>query len=481
MSAFSNHLQALFQRTGLSVYTMSKACGVERTFLHKILNGTRIPASEGVVERIADALRLDEDEALLLYRQYQICRDGEEAVERRGAVARLLTGLSLPSRESHFVVHRQVDVREIPPVATDRGTVLRLLKLLLEVEVSHPGGHIHLLCTAEDEFLWRLLGMYVDNRPGLPVRQVVCLRSGGTHQALLHNLEMLRQALPLALSGADYQVVVCYGERSPAPLLPNLLLTSRYALQFSDDFSCALLCDDAERVGLFRTLLERQARGCHPLVRPMGHPLRLLEHYRQINEPLDAGAQMKCFALGPEPCLIPFLTGELLDGHLSPQLRSPETRELILDYSTQVRRMLQRCQVTHYFTVSGLLRFVETGRLTELPDGCYTPFSSGESRQLLARQLELAEECPGYSPLVLDNVRLGMPDKIMLETMANGTLSLLYAHPEAGLLAFQLEEPALCNALFDYLESLRQSRYVTSRERSLAVLRKAAEGEAGEL
>ena len=43
-----------------------------------------------------------------------------------------------------------------------------------------------------------------------------------------------------------------------------------------------------------------------------------------------------------------------------------------------------------------------------------------------------------------------------------------------GFLAFVLEEPTLCNALFDYLESLRQSRFVSSREDSLALLSRAA-------
>ena len=474
MSGFSSQLQAMFQQTGLSVYAMSKACGVERTFLHKILNGTRMPASEAVVERIADAMRLSAADAQALYRSYQICRDGVETYERRGAVGRLLTGLSLPSRENRFDVRRQVDVHAIPPAAADRTTVLRMLKLLLDVEAAQPGGAIHLFCAAEDEFVWRLLGVYMDNRPDLPVRQLICLRSGGTHQALLHNLELLRQVLPLALSGADYQALVCYGEPSPAALLPNLLLTSRYALQFSDDFSSALLWDDPERVGLLRTLMERQLRACHPLIRPMSHPLEMVEHYSRINEQLEGGQQTKLFALGPEPCLIPLLSPELIQRHLVQSLRTPETVERIAAHCAQSRHMLERCQVVNYFTAKGLERFVRVGRLMELPREMYVPLEPEESRALLAQAAEMAGRCPGYSPLLLDADRMGMPENVIVETAANGALSLLYAHPDAGFLAFVLEEPTLCNALFDYLESLRQSRFVSSREDSLALLSRAA-------
>ena len=362
MSVFSSQLQALFRQTGLSVYAMSKACGVERTFLHKILNGTRMPASEAVVERIADTMRLSPQDAQALYRSYGICRDGVEVYERRAAVGRLLTGLSLPSRESRFDVRRQVDVKAIPPAASDRTTVLRMLKLMLDVEAARPGGQIQLYCAAEDEFVWRLLGTYVENRPDLPVRQLICLRSGGTHQALLHNLELLRQTLPLALSGADYQALVCYGEPSPAALLPNVLLTSRYALLFCDDFSSALLCDDAERVGLLRTLLERQLRSCHPLIRPMRHPLEMVEHYSRINETIEGSQQVRLYVLGPEPCLIPLLSPELVEQHLAPSLRAPETLERIDAYCAQSRRMMEQCQVTHYFTRDGLERFLRDGR-----------------------------------------------------------------------------------------------------------------------
>ena len=480
MSVFSSQLQALFQQTGLSVYALSKTCGVERTFLHKILNGTRMPASEAVVERIADAMRLSDADAQALYRSYQICRDGVEVYERRAAVGRLLTGLSLPSRESRFDVRRQVDVHAIPPAASDRTTVLRMLKLLLDVEAAQPGGQIHLFCAAEDEFLWRLLGVYMDNRPDLPVRQLICLRSGGTHQALLHNLELLRQVLPLALSGADYQAMVCYGEPSPSALLPNVLLTSRYALLFSDDFSSALLCDDPERVGLIHTLLERQMHLCHPLIRRMLHPLQMIDHYSRINETFSDSPQLKLFVLGPEPCLIPLLTAELIREHLAPPLRTPETIKQVADYCAQSRRMLEQCQVTHYFTAEGVEHFVQNGLLLELPREIYLPLSPAECRALLAQTVALSGRSAGYAPLCLDNNKLGMPENIIVETAANGALSLLYAHPDAGFLAFILEEPTLCNALFDYLESLRQSRFVLSREDSLALLSRAA-GRSGSL
>ena len=68
-----------------------------------------------------------------------------------------------------------------------------------------------------------------------------------------------------------------------------------------------------------------------------------------------------------------------------------------------------------------------------------------------------------------------MPKNVIVETAANGALSLLYAHPDAGFLAVVLEEPTLCNAVFDYLESLRQSRFAASREDSLTLLARAAE------
>ena len=468
MSAFSSHLQALFQQTGLSVYAMSKACGVERTFLHKILNGTRLPASEGVVEQIAAAMQVDQAEASVLYRQYQVCRDGEEAVERREAVERLLTGLNPPGRGTPFVVHRQVDVQSIPPVAGGRGTVLRLLKLLLEVEVSRPQGEVQLFCASEDPLLWQLLGLYLDTRPDLPVLQILCLRRGGTHRALLHNLELLRQALGLALGGDHYQAMACYGAQ-PSALLPNLLLTSRYALQFSQDCSYGLLCDDPQRVGLFRTLLDRQLRDCRPLIQPRGDPLPLLEEVRR------GGEGTRIFSLSPQPWALPVLSPPLLEELLTGGTYTPEDRERILSYCAQSRRTLEGCQLTHYFTGSGLARMVQTGQLWELPDPGHSPLSPGVCREVLLGHLEAARACPGYTPVALDGDKLGISAHVVAETAADGRVSLIYRHPEAGPLSLLLEDPALCGALFDYLDSLGHSRFAASREDSLSLLRRTAQ------
>lgn len=473
MSAFSNHLQVLFQRTGLSVYAMSKACGVERTFLHKILKGTRIPTSEAVVERIAGALRLEGSEARVLYRQYQICRDGEEAVERRGAVASLLAGLSLPNPSAPFVVRHHVDVQSVPPVATDRGTVLRLLRLLLEVEVSLPQGHIQLFCTSEDELLWQLLGMYLDTRPDLPVLQILCLHSGGTHRALLHNLELLRQTLRLTLTGNRYQAMVYYGAQF-SPLLPNLLLTSRYALQFSQDCSFALLCDDPHRVSLFHTLLDRQLRDCHPLIRSSRDPLHLLEELQRREESQDKQEMM--FTLAAHPWAMPFLSPQQLEGHLSGAVKGPEIRDQVLSYRTHSRRMMEHCQVTHYFTISGLAHMAQSGRIWELPVNCKSPLSAAECREILAGHLEMAETYPGYTPLALDGDMLELPANVVVEAASSGRVSLICDHPQMGPLSFFLEDPALCNALFDYLNSLRQSRFTKSREDTLSLLRRTAQG-----
>lgn len=475
MSAFSAYLQSLFQETGLSVYAMSKACGVERTFLHKILNGTRLPSCEAVVEKIADTLRLGEEQSKLLYRQYQICRDGGEAYERRSAVNALLTGMILPTHKNTFDVLRRVDVQSIPPVATDRVTTLRLIKLLLDVEMAEPQGLVQLFCGTEEAFLWHLLTMYVDNRPDLPVRQIICLQNGGTHQALLHNLDLLRHTLPLALSGADYQTLVCYGEHVQTTLLPNLLLTSRYALQFSDDFTYAILAEGAQQLELFGALLARRMRSCHPLVRRLKHPLDLLEHYRLVSQPLPGvgEALTKLYTLGSEPCVAPFYTQKLLDDHLCPTLQSPEFKKRILDYSAQCKHMLERCQVTHYFTAQGVHNFMRTGRLTALPADFYAPLSPAARHFLLEQQVSHAAAYPNYAPLALDTEQLHLPENLTLETAANGALSFIYAHPDAGFLALALDDPLLCNAFYDYLERLQQSRYSLSRSDSLALLRSA--------
>ena len=58
MSVFSDLLSEYITMKDVGVYPLSQFCGLDRSFMYKIINGKRNPSGEDVVRKMAQFMRL---------------------------------------------------------------------------------------------------------------------------------------------------------------------------------------------------------------------------------------------------------------------------------------------------------------------------------------------------------------------------------------------------------------------------------------
>lgn len=95
MTQFSTVLESLMKEKNIKTYAIAQYCGIDRSNMYKILNGKRNPASEEVVNRMAEYMRLMAVEQKRLLEAYQITVMGAETYYRRKSVENFLTSFSL--------------------------------------------------------------------------------------------------------------------------------------------------------------------------------------------------------------------------------------------------------------------------------------------------------------------------------------------------------------------------------------------------
>lgn len=58
MTPFSTVLESLMKEKNIKTYALAQYCGIDRSNMYKVLKGKRNPASEEVVNRMAEYMQL---------------------------------------------------------------------------------------------------------------------------------------------------------------------------------------------------------------------------------------------------------------------------------------------------------------------------------------------------------------------------------------------------------------------------------------
>lgn len=90
MSKFSQLLSQYIEEKNVRIYSLAEYCGIDRSFMYKIVHGKRTPGSASTVNKIADYLRLTPGECRELTDAYFITVQGSDNFYRRKHVLAFL-------------------------------------------------------------------------------------------------------------------------------------------------------------------------------------------------------------------------------------------------------------------------------------------------------------------------------------------------------------------------------------------------------
>lgn len=76
MSVFSDLLSEYITMKDVGVYPLSQFCGLDRSFMYKIINGKRNPSGEDVVRKMAQFMQLTPQEKNRFHGCVLHCPDG---------------------------------------------------------------------------------------------------------------------------------------------------------------------------------------------------------------------------------------------------------------------------------------------------------------------------------------------------------------------------------------------------------------------
>lgn len=116
MSQFSELLKEYIKKKDITIKALAEKCGIDRTYLHKILKGERKVPSVDFVENISLQLMLSTEDKSRLMELYNISEMGEDVYNRRKQVSKIIHDMANTNMEEPdaLTFKTEVDIDSVP-------------------------------------------------------------------------------------------------------------------------------------------------------------------------------------------------------------------------------------------------------------------------------------------------------------------------------------------------------------------------------
>lgn len=473
MSNFSEKCRQYMEYNEMSVYHLSKISGLERTALHRMLKGSRLPSRE-FVEKFCSFLRISPYETRQLMESYYEESVGEAAYQKYSYIKVLLKHLA--ESEEEFFYNNLLSVSEygnlktaqLPPYASTSLQVQTLIYQVLCGCFSDPEPvPVYTNLPAGFEYFYSCLHLfYQQSTKEVPIYHLITfLANPATAPEASHNLKVLYHLLPLALSPCRgympfYTYCKCTDSDLRCLLWPYYIVTSSCVLELSPDLEQAIVYTDTDIIRLYRTRLEVMQKQLHPLIQSFQSEDSAIRFYQQYSD-----SSKHICTLEASPCTLSLIPFE----QISSLVNSAYINEAIKAIAYSMFQSSLPTMNSNLFSEQGLSVFCRTGKLLG-QIGAYFPALSIEARKAcLAYCIKKTEEPD--SCLRLIDLEAKVPLHIYIELSENRHLIFARINPELPLCFCVIQEATIVEAFLDFFRSAEEIGFVLSRKQTAQVIR----------
>lgn len=468
MTPFSILLSSYIKNKNVRTHQLAQFCGIDRSNMYKVISGKRNPASEQLVHKIADFIKLTPVERNEFWEAYKITIIGHDTYYRRKHTQQFITNFSKPPIHTPDLFStitsdwQNIDNQEFLSIK-NKDEIYQIIYNILTSEAQNSEGFIQLVIQPSSGYFMKLLSAVCQSKPNLRIEHIICLNNAAdiTTNKLHYNLQCLQEILPMYRSCLCDYMPSCYYDSiishdSIFHLFSSMVITSRHALVFSPTLQYGTLFLRESTVKNFQDVFSRLKSQTSPIVCRIDSAFTQLSYFNELDTHSSAG-----FSFQQQPCMIPLLPPSLLDKYIIQELPNrSDFINSIMQYTKEKSADFFDRNSQFIFTEKGVADFFYSGRIFEFPDTLYHPIEP-KDRSLIIRNLITVCKTGRYKML--------RPDSPIAESQL-----CIYANSQNGYLIFttinkqlvylKLEEASLLYSFYDYLENMDPGWFYSPEE-----------------
>ncbi len=160
MSIFSDLLAAHIKNKEIRTFSLAQYCEMDRSNMYKLINGKRNPASEHMVQRMAEYMKLTNSERKEFMEAYQISMIGSDVYYRRKNVQKFLDYFQeqknfYPSRNLFLPEYKPLQ-EQAPIFIADKNELRNAIHMIISL-AGKSDGEIKMVLQPENPIVTELI------------------------------------------------------------------------------------------------------------------------------------------------------------------------------------------------------------------------------------------------------------------------------------------------------------------------------------
>ena len=471
MSEFSNYFKECIHTNQLNISQLSRQSGIHRTLLQKIMTGARLPSDESFFDKVLPYMMLSLRQQEELMDLYNIEKIGKERYHQHMIVKSFIEHLRIKGQVQSPMLNMKIESqpRKDTYCVHDRFSLIQCISSALGRVKTSDQPQVYLLMQDADSSVYDFIASALYGRPDVKLTHLLCFQSAQitSQKQLQFNIKLCESITPLLLCGCDYHPLCYYHSNAEdqsyyAPY-PYVFLTNDCVINFQKDLSGSIITHDPSIVSQFQDFFNKRSSTSIPIIRQYQQPTDILMPYLQ--ELSNTTSSDFIFSFMQEPCILPLCPVELLLSKIRPDLQqNTDVMDMLKNYLEMVHK---RKQLVTFFTKAGLYQLMDTGRISEVPQHLYEPFTMEERLQALAVLIE-AQKNEEYHAYMI-NDKFPFHQDLSISVYSENRIIFRYGIDKDGA-SFLLSELSFGTLLVDFFRYLPESSLVEKNETTIAFL-----------
>lgn len=468
MSMFSEYLRKVIEESSLKNMKLAELSGVDRSYIQKMLNGSKIPLGEERIVSMAQVLSLNSVKTDELLRRYHISKMGEEIYYRRKDIEKFICAYDkIGEEENNLLVIEErahLEMKQETTVIRQRDVIVDVICGLLRESEDTGDKEILIKLQPENHEILKCLSKIGKKENNIKIQHLICIDNSQYEWTTRNNnLIYLKNILPIISKYEFYY----YEEEIEShinnfSIVPYFIVTDNYLCLLSYTLDYAVLTKNKDMINLYQRQFKKQIDKAKPLL----HSIDVPNDYK---EGLVVGEDMvnmngKAYALENAPCMGPYLTKQMVYQCANGKYISKEmTWKLLQINRDNIEKLKKKRGMCFYFPDTGIEKFARRGRIIGIPDQAYDPIPLKYTIQLLEAVYTAMKKGDAEGYMVkseaftsLDNVYLDVFDKDHMQFFINSE--------DGKSQRVVIYEKKTCNAFYDFMETLKDGEMVYKKD-----------------
>lgn len=480
MKSFSELLYAFVRDKKVNIQAMAEYCGLDRTTIYKFIKGSRVPASEEIVDRIIQYLMLDGIESQRLKDAYTISNIGAYRFQSRKRIKEGLEKISSINLESIHPASFPAEPLDTQMVAIadetipiHNGVEMKCwLHKVLSVCFSNNNKEVRLISLCNPRKILDLVLPYMDSRH--IVKHVFSMRARTNREDISErstdsDIDVFFGIISFGMLNNGYYPYYFYTNSKNNDSFgfhTFMISCETVTITFSEDLTHGIVYFGKEFSKYFYYEFEHRNMLSYKLFESIQESTNMIDLIHDYLLARENGQLEAVYQL--DPWLIPFISDQLLEKYISvPDDQKGELIKSFVEYRELIKTEKSSTQALYVYSVQGFRDFLASGYIRKFPDYVYSPLDYEDRCSLMKSMIEFAKTTEGFR---LINNTFSIENTGLTIVVHNDIVFIYFRRRDMSLCHFGVKETSIVEAFRDFFGSSCLQEITYSNRESVRIL-----------